>query len=349
MKSDPNSDRTMFNLYVAEKDFTTSSSNLYYKNLKDLGDPAIQKVSDPEANQEISDFFARMPLYTFMQTGINKTKFNFNNIVDFQQFMYLVENESKNLIKALESNNTANAFLETFYKRFLRENGKQNPNRGRYKNYLFDFDIQTLRDMTKAELNPEDEENLDTRYKILSTKTENVFVYDDSDARDYGAYKRILDSNSDITFAYGAPVSHLQNKKTQNFSKQEFIRNIGREMSVGFPIALNEYIDNLANINPENFGVIKNSYDNAIERLVDLKNAGKQIAFPIEGIGNGSRMPQELFVYLSKRLYQEFGYINPGSSMYKEIGELIGKNQGLSDIEILAELGLEEDPFACKI
>jgi transcription termination factor NusB len=36
-------------------------------------------------------------------------------------------------------------------------------------------------------------------------------------------------------------------------------------------------------------------------------------------------------------------------AVYKEIGELIGKNQGLSDIEILAELGLEEDPFACKI
>ena len=349
VKSDANDARTMFNLFIAEKDFTTSSSNLYYKNLKDLSNPAVEKVADAEANQEISDFFARLPLYSFMQTGINKTKFNFNNIVEFEQYMYLVENESKNLIKALKDNNVANSFLGEFYKRFLRENGKRNKNRGRYKNYLFNFDIDTLDELTKKTLSPKGELSLEERNKLISTKREDIFVYDDTNMRDYGAYKALLDTNSDVTFAYGASVKHLQNKKTSGFSSQEFIRNIAKEMSVGFPVALNEYFDNLSALAPEDYKVILNSYDNAIKRLTNLRDAGKQIAFPIEGIGNAEKMPKELFVYLSKRLYEEFGYLNPGSTMYKEISEIVGENQGVSDAEILTELGLEEDPFKCKI
>ena len=346
IKSDPNDSRNMFNLFIAEKDFTTSTSNLYYKNLQDLANPAVQKVLDPEANQEISDFFARLPLYSFMQTGINKTKFNFNNVVELQQFMYLVDNQSKELIKALKNNNTANKFLDAFYKRFLRENGRRNKNRGRYKNYLFNFDISTL---DQIEETSTDNLSVQEKSKLLPTKREDIFIYDDTGSTNYGTYKNLIDANSDVTFAYGAPVKHLQNKKTSNFAKQEFIRNIAKEMSVGFPIALNEYFDNLSSLAPEDFQVIKNSYENGIKRLADLRDAGKQIAFPIEGIGNAEKMPQELFVYLSKRLYEEFGYLNPGSTMYKEISEIVGESQGISDAEILAELGLDEDPFACKI
>jgi hypothetical protein len=90
MKNEPNSDRTMFNLFVAEKDFTNDTSNLYTKNLNDLADPSVKKVQDVNDNEMISDFFSKLSLYTFMQTGINKTKFNFGNIVDYTQFMNLV-------------------------------------------------------------------------------------------------------------------------------------------------------------------------------------------------------------------------------------------------------------------
>jgi hypothetical protein len=35
--------------------------------------------------------------------------------------------------------------------------------------------------------------------------------------------------------------------------------------------------------------------------------------------------------------------------MYEEVQDLVGKRQGISDKEILDRLGLEEDPFTCKI
>ena len=58
-------------------------------------------------------------------------------------------------------------------------------------------------------------------------------------------------------------------------------------------------------------------------------------------------MPQELFVYLSKRLFEEFQYVNPGSVKYDQIMELVNESQGISDEEILLQLELEEDPFKC--
>jgi hypothetical protein len=60
-------------------------------------------------------------------------------------------------------------------------------------------------------------------------------------------------------------------------------------------------------------------------------------------------MPQELFVYLSKRLYEEFKYINPGSLKFQEISETIGRQQGISDQDIIQEFENEEEPFKCKL
>ena len=60
-------------------------------------------------------------------------------------------------------------------------------------------------------------------------------------------------------------------------------------------------------------------------------------------------MPKELFVYLSKRLYEEFGYVNPGSTMYTEVVEMIAEEQGISDAEIEFNFDEENNPFKCKI
>jgi len=60
-------------------------------------------------------------------------------------------------------------------------------------------------------------------------------------------------------------------------------------------------------------------------------------------------MPEELFVYLSKRLYEEFRYVNPGSTKYQEVMDVINRVQGISDAEILATFDDENNPFKCKI
>jgi hypothetical protein len=47
-------------------------------------------------------------------------------------------------------------------------------------------------------------------------------------------------------------------------------------------------------------------------------------------------------------LFEEFQYVNPGSTKYNQMIDLISKTQGISDAEILAQLELEEDPFKCS-
>jgi len=60
-------------------------------------------------------------------------------------------------------------------------------------------------------------------------------------------------------------------------------------------------------------------------------------------------MPQELFVYLSKRLFEVFQYINPGSTQFQEVMDTINKMQDITDEEILRIFDDENDPFKCKI
>jgi hypothetical protein len=343
LKPEPNKGKNMFNLYVAEKDFTNDSSNLYYENLQELSNPAVQKVSDPRQNQEISDFFSKLSMYAFMQTGINKTKFNFNNIVDFKEYMYLINDEISTFTKALENPTTANKFLDQFYQRFVSENSKSNKDRGRYKNYLFNVSMNELAKLSEVNTNGL---TLTERYRLMESREEDQFIYDNIKATPT-EYNLMLSRNENVTFAYPAPVVVLQDQSSG--IGDSVIRNISKEMSVGFATSLLVDSDALTELDAEDYEAIKNSYDAAIERLLNLKKDGKMIAFPLKGIGNAAAMPQELFVYLSRRLYQEFGYLNPGSTMYKEISELVGEKQGISDAEILAELGLEEDPFACKI
>ena len=344
LKNDPNSARTMFNLYVAEKDFTNDTSNLYFKNLRDLADPSVKKVNDVADNQMISDFFSRLPLYAFMQTGINRTKFNFTNIVEYTQFMYLVDNESKKLIKALEDPELANIFLDAYYKRFVRENSRTKTDRGRYKNYLFNIDLDTLANIENTKVDGE-ETILDREY-LTESRTPDVFILNEKGFTPTD-YNRAVTSNRDITFIYPASVAMLQGKAPG--VGRAVVKNIAGDMTIGLPIGLNSLFDNLSALEPQNYQIIKDVYENGIQEIKDLLKEGFQVSFPSEGFGDPAKMPQELFVYLSKRLYDEFGFLNPGSTMYEEVQDLVAKRQGISDKEILDRLGLEEDPFTCKI
>jgi hypothetical protein len=343
MKNDPNGTKNMFNLYIAEKDFTKDTSNLYYKNLRDLADPAVLKVTNKSENAMISDFFARLPLYAFMQTGINKTKFNFNNVVEYEQFMYLVDNESKKLNKALNNPELANKFLDAYYKRFVRENSRTKKDRGRYKNYLFNIDLDTLSNIEDTSI---EGETVMDRNDLTETKNPDIFILNDINFTPT-QYNRAISDNRDVTFLYPTSVAVLQGKAAA--VGRSAVKNIAKDMSLGFPVSLNTEFDYLAALRPEQFSIIKDAYENAIEEAKNLIAEGMPIAIPQQGFGDPKLMPQELFVYLSKRLYQEFGFLNPGSTMYQEMKEIVGNKQGITDQEILDSLGLEDDPFTCKL
>jgi len=500
IKNEPNAAKTMFNLYVAEKDFTNDISNLYHKNLLDLSNPGIKKVDNDAENIMISDFFSKLPFYAFMQTGINKTKFNFTNIVQYNDFINLVNDESKKLINALEDNTLANKFLDMLYSRFIRENNRSKTDKGRFQNYLLDFNLDDLSSMKKetitnielstdvkpkgtinvywgqaesatstkilSNLAPREfiyqskeygsvehayqslksgsfdqvtydkyikvggygtkirgkavtqgfdnlqlikdlviesfkqnsnseaakkllqyenfthntneiidkafleglklaqqsllstqsfisvEEDLDVvktneRYGLMETKNPNVFIMDDINFNPTN-YNNVLSKNTDVTFVYPTSIAILQNKAQA--TGKSVIKNIASEMSIGLPVAQNNMTDNMKDLPSDFYNNIINYYNEQFELINTLVKDGLPVAFLSTGYGSVTEMPKELFIHLSKELYQQpIGFLNPGSTMYKDLQKLVKNRQGISDQEILDNFGLEEDPFTCKI
>ena len=115
-------------------------------------------------------------------------------------------------------------------------------------------------------------------------------------------------------------------------------------MSIDIPTGQNAQDDAMADT-PFTYDSIKALYERRINQIKKVQDAGVITAFPESGFGRN--LPQELFVYLSRRLFEEFGYLNPGSTQYDIVEKLVAQTQGISDEEILNILELQEDPFKC--
>ena len=120
-------------------------------------------------------------------------------------------------------------------------------------------------------------------------------------------------------------------------------------MSINFPTNLLSDVVNGKQVylQTSDYQTLKNIWEKRIAVIKQIQEKGGKIAFPEQGFGDPNTMPQELFVYLSKRLFEEFQYVNPGSIKYEEIKDMVSLSQGISDEEILIQLELEEDPFKC--
>ena len=67
----------------------------------------------------------------------------------------------------------------------------------------------------------------------------------------------------------------------------------------------------------------------------------------MNGYGDPALMPEELFVYLSRRLFEEFQYLNPGSEFAQEVSDEVAMYQRITDTEILAKFEGENNPLKC--
>jgi hypothetical protein len=68
--------------------------------------------------------FKYLNIYSFLQTGLNKTKLSFTNITDYTDFLDIVELEGAKFIDALNKNGFN--LLDNFYDIFVRQNNSDN-------------------------------------------------------------------------------------------------------------------------------------------------------------------------------------------------------------------------------
>jgi hypothetical protein len=80
---------------------------------------------------------------------------------------------------------------------------------------------------------------------------------------------------------------------------------------------------------------VKGYIESDLAPLINAKKMGKTLIFPSQGLGNKLQSTDpEVFIYLSKRLYEEFGYLNPGSIKEVTVRDLVDRMQGISQNEV---------------
>ena len=203
-------------------------------------------------------------------------------------------------------------------------------------------------DSTNLDVTPEVK-----RLCLKKTDDPNFFTYNDSNATSLYYYTNIAKNNPDVVFLHNTSVYEIKPEQIQagrNLGGSSNFMTEVPSMSVNFPTDLFASIVNGQRVPlaPEQYQTLKNIWEKRINLIKQIQEKGGKIAFPEYGFGDPNTMPQELFVYLSKRLFEEFQYINPGSTMYDQMREMVSASQGISDAEILMQLGLEEDPFKCS-
>ena len=191
------------------------------------------------------------------------------------------------------------------------------------------------------------------RFGLNSTDDPNVFNYNDSNAKNAYYYLNLGKNNPDVVFIHNTSIYEIKPEQREagtNLGGSSYFMTEVPDMSVNIPTNLFASVVNGQRVmlNPEQFQTLKNIWEKRIHLIKQLQEKGGKIAFPSYGFGDPKTMPQELFVYLSKRLFEEFQYINPGSTKYNEIRDMVGVSQGITDEEILTQLELEEDPFKCS-
>ena len=486
LKLDSTNDRSMFSLYLDDKDLDTYKSTRYTADLRKLADRTVKKVDNEEENNAISDYFAKMTYVAMMQTGTNKSKFNFLNVTDFDKFLAIMDAEVAEFVTSPDKI----GMLAQFEKKFFKENSVENHTKTRFKNYVvsksektseipvmgenisskgsefaqkltnpgnnlkIEYKGRTFRNAEHAyqthksgefdevayksksfkpvgskpadkatnydtmveilvakleqhpelingidqrgglayikksthnvtgdkfweskgenkfiqalgeaysivkssaiELNQEDVENLVKRKNLLATSNPNVFVYNDL-AGTQDSYKYIVENNPDITFVYGFSIAEMQflaASTPEQFNKakvsgQFLLRKVAGNSSVGLLVGQDKASDNFAKTDPKYYEGIKKIIENKIQEIHNAIAAGNKVAFSINGYGDPKSMPKEIFDYLSRRLFEEFQYLNPGSGILPSVAQEVAKYQPLTDAEILAKFEGDNNPLKC--
>jgi len=246
--------------------------------------------------------------------------------------------------------------LIDFKNKFEQENSITNKTKSRFKNYLTALDPEKLETAPSAEVSEEtiSSENLIERKNLIATINSNVFVYNDLSGTEK-AYQYIVNNNPDITFVYQFSLGQMQaiDKMTEaQFNSKKMkgniqLRKFANSSSIGIITGQDSVADSFSKVDPKLYPKKKVDIEKAIAQINDVISKGGKVAFSINGYGDPTMMPKELFVYLSRRLFEEFQYLNPGSEFAEEVVQEVAKYQPITDAEIMAKFEGENNPLNC--
>lgn len=306
--------------------------NKFYEDMLDLSNPSTLKpiLSDKTSSEinDIAKFFESLPMYTMFTTGFaTKGEFAIGQIMPNKRLTGVLSNMLNYFDK--EKLMTWNLF-NNYYKKFVKVNSFTNSsNRYKIKNYTLDQPLWKASKNAKAEIAGEyegittgrdnfgkpvysstfekSEELFDNIAELLNNRTNYAFIFN-------GAQKPtgIPESGSDGVFAnpkLEAPnIFGIVTAKT--YQKVSSARMTDETYDENIKSIEKSLQDLQSYLKDEKLKPFWNSYGYG-QYMIGADQYG-------ENINPGAMIAPKTFVYLSKRLYEMFGYVNPNYDVTKE-------------------------------
>jgi hypothetical protein len=201
---------------------------------------------------------------------------------------------------------------------------------------------------------------------VLDVKTGEIIelpqVYDESKFVSGNVYnltteaiKEIAQENPGKLFVFDdyfpTTTGATMDGKNKDNTRQAWLA--GKPMGISFGIpTLSVGANTSIPVTDQNYDKLKAQIDKALDNLLDKKKQGLELVFPSRGLGQNflgfiieptknvktsNRPAPSLFVYLSKRLLQDFGYRNPTLSILTTetagVTEILGVESGADFVQ----------------
>jgi hypothetical protein len=333
------------NLRLRNIKLTSHQINVYHENMLELSDPSVNKISDPETNKFISDFFGRFTYYGYIQSGLNyRGRYSLNKILPYSRFTDFMTDVARDYTPYLNQDVSTLAFYDLYYPRFIQtETVVKQAYRGvsRYKNYFEPFSLEYFKDLDKdrptrlinndrgisERKEPEaiiiDLKN-SAKVRIYVDKFNMVYYKPTDPTFNLQQHKEDLSllasakTNKPLTFVYNGSIdpsyaaqAPIGDSAFALISQSNKLPIPTHKVVRGRRLPVEDDTDAAGNtvVNKQ----VKEAIDSAIGNLVKAKETSA-LVWNERGYGSHfSTSAPKTYEYLSQELARNFGYANPGT------------------------------------
>jgi hypothetical protein len=263
---------------------------------EELSDVTVNKVSNPMLNREISEFFQKLSVFGFMQSGMNASYLSFVPILSSNNFKDIIKSNIDEFTKVIESEN-GNTALYRYNQVFEKQNSRKNNIKYRFKNYVIDSVISKMGDPI-----PKLPEG------TSSTMTPRVYTFKYNKMSTIG----YINKYSGLVGIYNGA---KDGSGTNVLTSDTYMGNTNKVTGTTVPLPIFEsYAGKPQYLNSANAADNIKLVQDSIAQLVEMYEAGKTLLFNQDGYGilsDDVNIDRSAYIELSKELYYNFGYLNP--------------------------------------
>ena len=298
---------------IKDPDFL-EEMNIQFEELSDVN---VEKNPNPIINREISEFFNKLSIFGFMQSGMNKSYLSFVPILSSNNFKDIIKENIDKFTKVLESDK-GNTALYRYYKKFGEQNSRNNITKYRFKNYVVDNTIEKMGD--EVPKLPEG---------TSSTLTPRVYTYSYGKMRTIG----LINKYSGLVGIYSKA---KDNTGTNVIASDTYLGNASKVTgtTIGLPI-FESFVGKAKYLNAADTANNMKLVEDTVTTLIELYEAGKTLLFNKEGYGilnDDPNIDKPAYMELFKELYYNFGYKNPVFAEDPEFKEYIYSVQPINQV-----------------